>query len=297
MPHLASASNKTLMETLLLFLREHHVIASGILGGIISALAMNWLYRNNNEPPASTADSEVYSHSRRTRIFMYVLAAGCFLMAALPAAALVYPDQWIPKIALIIGFGFGGTYCLLEVRRARVIATSQGITVQGAFCRQRTLGWNDVENLREHDTLQLLIIKGKNGQKLWISYMLGGFAQLIQRFNQHGLAARAQQPALGEMVKAITENKTKPQLAWFMLPFVSIWRVDDRHAAVLASFNDGEFTGFYVHYSQSMPGSPHQTMSELRQLIANYTACNDRELAQVLNEDITTLLADARAWP
>jgi len=282
------------MDALKSFLRDYHFLVSGVFGALASYLIMSWFYKGNAAPlETQGVDTQIFRHSPRTRTFMYVLAAACAVMTALPAYALIYPDQWTPKLLLILGFGFSAVYCLLEVRRALVIIKPKSMLVRGAFSAMREVAYSDVVGLKGYDTLQMLCIMTRGGKRLWISYMMANFAVIIERLNQRGLAVDAQQPALNDMARALVQPEAKPELAWFMLPFLSVWKLGARHAAVLARFSDAGFEGYVVHYTH---GSAHKAVAEVLAMLRNKEFALDAELADAMATDLQQVLANKLAW-
>ncbi len=283
-----------MMEALKAFLRDYHFLVSGAFGALASYVIMSWFYKGNAAPLETRgSDTQIFRHSPRTRKLMYGLAGACALMAALPAYALIYPDQWTPKLLLILGFGFGTIYCLLEVRRALVIIKPKHITVSGAFSAKREVAYSDVVSVKSYDTLQMLCLITRSGQRLWISYMMANFGVIIERLNQRGLAVDTQQPALDDMATALAGAEGKPELVWFMLPFLSVWKLGVRHAAVLARFSETGFEGYFVHYSN---GSAHTAAAELLAMLRNKEIAVEAELADAMATDLEQVLANKLAW-
>lgn len=284
------------MEGLAGFLHDFRYVVPAIAGGVVSYLCMGFLYRGsqNAAPEHDGAANEVYRHGRRTGIFLYGLAIACFIMAALPAYALVYPDQWTPKILLIIGFGVGSLYCGLEAMRARLVVKPTGLNARGAFTPGREVAWADMTDILDYPSLQMFAIRCRNSRRIWVSYMMPRIGALVLRLNQHGLAVAGQTAFLEEMLKLLGDMPSPPKLVWFIPSVLGVWQTGSRHAAVLTYINQDGALAYIIHYSQ---GTVRQAVTEVLGLIEDETLAVEPEYFEDISDDLARLLADPLAWP
>lgn len=294
------------MDKIIALLANYHVLVAGLAGGVGTWFIMRVWYKSSHAAPVllDEAQNEVFTYAPGARRFLRGLAIVSLLFALLPALAFVEnPHKEVfPKLALVLGFGFSGVYLLSEVRRYRCILTRDGVTVVGAFSGEQSVAWSALRAVKAFDSLSMLGLTGVGAdgrlRRLWVPYTVAGFPLLIARLNAHGVMIATQRPALEAMRdEAVKSGYPDLTLSWFSLPFLSIWQGKDdatRSVIVFVRMNDQGFDGFFVRATSA---TPREAVRELIELVKTFQAVSDREYAEVITQDLQTMLEDDRLWP
>jgi len=157
-------------------------IISGLIGG---AIAMAITAFVANRVGKSGAHGQL-----RFGPFLWVLGACCLAFALLPAAAMVvdYHRQFWPKLALIIGFGGGGAYCLVEAAFVRGSFDAEGIQFSSPWTGMKREAWKDLESLELNEWCSWYTLTFKSGRRIRLSkFLTGHMAALDAAVRSHEL--------------------------------------------------------------------------------------------------------------
>lgn len=143
---------------------------------------------------------------------MGITALGAVCLAAMVGTfvlSILHPPKDSGELYMLAGvvlfFGAGGGWLLLEGLRARVTADTTGVVASSPWrAAPRALAWRDVAQARVSRQQGYLTLTGRDGTKVKVSTYMQGFSTLLD-LARHQLPAEATRDADAETKASLAE--------------------------------------------------------------------------------------------
>ena len=120
-----------------------------------------------------------------------MLGLSCLAIVGFAIGAFFYDnDVWTDRreffafIALIVGFGLGAVYCLVEYFSVHGEYDDQGIEFHTPWTG--TKKWRDLQSAKFNASMSWYVLKFRSGVTIRLSNMLSGHGGVIQRIGRLG---------------------------------------------------------------------------------------------------------------
>lgn len=160
-------------------------IVSGLIGGLVSVAAVTYVSARLRNQPADG--------SLRWGWGLVLLGLCCLALVGIAVGALFHDDDvWTDKgelaavIGLIVGFGFGAVYCLVEYFFVRGEYTEQRIEFHTPWTGTKTEEWRDLRSVHFSAQMSWYVLTFRSGKTIRLSSMLSGHGGAIERARQLG---------------------------------------------------------------------------------------------------------------
>lgn len=163
-------------------------VTTAAVTAVLTTLILSWVLRQARRPiPTEPDGTLVLAYGR----WMVVLGVVCGIVAPAGMVALALtagfrePNDPYYFAALAAFFPLMGGWCLAEARKRRVVVSETGVVAHSPWGRPRRVDWSDVATVQFGNLSGYVTLVGRSGERVKVSIMLRGIAQLADAVRRH----------------------------------------------------------------------------------------------------------------
>ena len=160
-------------------------IISGLIGGLITVVLVTYVSARLRSHPTDG--------SLRWGWGLVLLGLSCLAIVGFAIGAFFYDNDlrtyWgelFAVIALVVGFGFGAVYCLVEYFSVHGEYDDQGIEFHTPWTGTKNEKRRDLQSVEFNASMSWYVLEFRSGATIRLSNMLSGHGGVIQRVGRLG---------------------------------------------------------------------------------------------------------------